>query len=104
MEIDRTIFHPDYKQEPYWWEAARPGTKFAVDLPKEMEIFIIGSGYSASPPHSSWREKDATCPWSTRSHSVKPPAAGTAAASALGSISVKGYRAGRAKRTVRRVY
>ena len=46
MEIDRTIFHPDYKQEPYWWEAARPGTKFAVDLPKEMEIFIIGSGYS----------------------------------------------------------
>lgn len=46
MEIDRTIFHPDYKQEPYWWEAARPGTKFAVDLPKEMEILIIGSGYS----------------------------------------------------------
>ena len=46
MEIDRTIFHPDYKQEPYWWEAARPGTKFAVVLPKEMEIFIIGSGYS----------------------------------------------------------
>ena len=46
MEIDRTIFHPDYKQEPYWWEAARPGTEYAVDLPKETEIFIIGSGYS----------------------------------------------------------
>lgn len=46
MEIDRTIFHPDYKQEPYWWEAARPGTEYTVDLPKETEIFIIGSGYS----------------------------------------------------------
>jgi glycine/D-amino acid oxidase-like deaminating enzyme len=44
--MDRTIFHPDYKSEPYWWEAARPGIRFNTDLPTQTEIFIVGSGYS----------------------------------------------------------
>jgi glycine/D-amino acid oxidase-like deaminating enzyme len=44
--MDRSIFHPDYKPEPYWWEAARPGTQFNTDLPAQTEIFIVGSGYS----------------------------------------------------------
>ncbi len=46
MNIDRTLFHPDYKPEPFWWEAARPGTQYSTDLPAETEIFIVGSGYS----------------------------------------------------------
>ena len=46
MQIDRSLFHPDYKPEPYWWEAARPGTTHAKDLPDTTEIFIVGSGYS----------------------------------------------------------
>ena len=46
MQRDRTIFHPDYKPEPYWWEAARPSTDYSTNLPRETEIFVIGSGYS----------------------------------------------------------
>jgi glycine/D-amino acid oxidase-like deaminating enzyme len=46
MNIDRSLFHPDYKPEPFWWEAARPGTQYSTDLPAETEIFIVGSGYS----------------------------------------------------------
>ncbi len=46
MSIDRSIFHPDYKPEPYWWEAARPGTQYTTDLPTATEVLIVGSGYA----------------------------------------------------------
>ena len=46
MAIDRSLFHADYKPEPYWWEAARPDTEFATDLPETTEILVVGSGYA----------------------------------------------------------
>ena len=46
MKIDPSIFHPDYKREPYWWEAARPGVNHASDLPPKTEVLIVGSGYA----------------------------------------------------------
>jgi glycine/D-amino acid oxidase-like deaminating enzyme len=46
MKIDQSIFHPNYKREPYWWEAARPGTQYSTDLPATTEILIVGSGYA----------------------------------------------------------
>jgi glycine/D-amino acid oxidase-like deaminating enzyme len=46
MKIDRALFHPDYKPEPFWWEAARPGTDHAAQLPRACEVFIVGSGYA----------------------------------------------------------
>ncbi len=46
MKTDRALFHPDYKPEPYWWEAAKPGTRFSSDLPNTTEIFVVGSGYT----------------------------------------------------------
>ena len=46
MKIDKALFHPDYKPEPYWWEAARPGDAYSTDLPSSTEILIVGSGYS----------------------------------------------------------
>ena len=46
MRVDRSIFHPDYKREPYWWEAARPGTQYSTDVPATTEILIVGSGYA----------------------------------------------------------
>lgn len=46
MRIDNSLFHPDFKPEPYWWEAARPGNDFAADLPSQTEVFIVGSGYA----------------------------------------------------------
>ena len=46
MAIDRALFDPDYKSEPFWWEAARPGTEHHSDLPQTTEVFVVGSGYS----------------------------------------------------------
>lgn len=46
MKIDPSIFHPDYKREPFWWEAARPGTQYSADLPTQSEVLIVGSGYA----------------------------------------------------------
>ncbi len=46
MPVDRALFHPDYKPEPFWWEAARPGTEHHRDLPNVTEVFIVGSGYA----------------------------------------------------------
>lgn len=46
MKIDKSIFHPDYKRQPFWWEAARPGTEHSGELPRATEIAIVGSGYA----------------------------------------------------------
>jgi len=40
------LLHPDYKPEPYWWEAVRPGTDHSVDPPARTEIAVIGGGYA----------------------------------------------------------
>jgi len=46
MTLDPALFHPDYKPEPFWWEAARPSNRYSEDLPDRAEIVIIGSGYA----------------------------------------------------------
>lgn len=46
MKIDKALFHPDYKREAFWWEAARPGTTHSTGLPATTEVFIVGSGYA----------------------------------------------------------
>ena len=46
MAIDRALFDPDYKSEPFWWEAARPGTEHHSDLPQTTEVFVVeGAGH-----------------------------------------------------------
>ncbi len=40
------LFAPDYKDMPYWWEAApRPATPDRVP-PKQADIVVVGSGYT----------------------------------------------------------
>jgi glycine/D-amino acid oxidase-like deaminating enzyme len=41
-----SLCHPDFKDTPYWWEAAAPSNKYAKNLTDQCEIFIIGAGYS----------------------------------------------------------
>ena len=48
MKIDRSLFHPDDKPEPFWWEAARPGADHAADPPRATEVFIVGGGYAGN--------------------------------------------------------
>lgn len=40
------LFAPDYKDMPYWWEAApRPATP-DIALPRQADLVIVGSGYT----------------------------------------------------------
>ena len=40
------IFHPELTSDPYWWRAARPTTEGSAPVPEEIEIAIVGSGYT----------------------------------------------------------
>ena len=44
--MSRHLFHPDFKPEPYWWEAARPTVDGSQDLPEATEVLVVGSGYA----------------------------------------------------------
>ncbi len=56
MQVDKSIFHHDYNQEPFWWEAARPGERHAASLPASTDVLIVGSGYAGlSAALELWR-------------------------------------------------
>jgi glycine/D-amino acid oxidase-like deaminating enzyme len=40
-----TILHPEFKPEPFWWEAYRPVAGELVDLPGKVRVAIVGAGY-----------------------------------------------------------
>jgi gamma-glutamylputrescine oxidase len=40
------LFHPDFKAEPYWWEAARPEDSRETPLPASVDVLIVGSGFA----------------------------------------------------------
>ena len=44
--VSAHLFHPDFKPEPYWWEAARPTIEGHRDLLAETDVLIVGSGYA----------------------------------------------------------
>jgi glycine/D-amino acid oxidase-like deaminating enzyme len=42
-----SIFHPDFKPMPYWWEAWRPAADGAeVPVPSRTDVAIVGAGYT----------------------------------------------------------
>ena len=42
-----SIFHPDFKPMPYWWEAWRPTADGAeVPVPTRTDVAIVGAGYT----------------------------------------------------------
>src|SRR6476620_6366622 len=42
--MSATVFHPDFKVAPYWWDAAPPEDARAP-LPERVDVAIVGSGY-----------------------------------------------------------
>lgn len=40
------IFRSDMTTDPYWWEAARPSGSGSAPIPDDIEIAIVGSGYT----------------------------------------------------------
>src|SRR5437763_13809463 len=41
-----SIFHPEYKPRPYWWDAYEPTSGALVHVPKEARVAIVGGGYA----------------------------------------------------------
>lgn len=39
-------FHPDFRAEPYWWDAARPEEARAEPLPARAGLVVVGSGFA----------------------------------------------------------
>ena len=44
--MTESIFARNYKSTPYWWERTPRPTIKEIDLPKETDVAIIGSGYT----------------------------------------------------------
>jgi gamma-glutamylputrescine oxidase len=42
--VSEAIFAPDFRAEPFWWEAARPFESQA-ELPERTDVVIVGSGF-----------------------------------------------------------
>ena len=45
MSMD-SVFTKDYQSIPYWWERTPRPQLEEIDLPKESEVLIVGSGYT----------------------------------------------------------
>jgi glycine/D-amino acid oxidase-like deaminating enzyme len=39
-------FHKDFKAQPFWWEAYKPGALPEIALPRETRVVIVGAGYA----------------------------------------------------------
>jgi glycine/D-amino acid oxidase-like deaminating enzyme len=39
------IFHPDFKSQPWWWEAWTPNNALSQDPPAKTDVAIVGAGY-----------------------------------------------------------
>jgi FAD dependent oxidoreductase len=45
-KMKHEIFHKDFKAMPYWWEAYKPQPLPPVELPKSVDVVVIGAGYA----------------------------------------------------------
>ena len=43
---DSDIFASDFKQQPYWWDAAPRPKLPERELPKQVDVAIVGSGHT----------------------------------------------------------
>jgi glycine/D-amino acid oxidase-like deaminating enzyme len=41
-----TIFHPDFKAKPYWWDAWEPSAAGSMPVPSRTDVAIVGAGYA----------------------------------------------------------
>ena len=43
--MSKDIFHPDFKAQPWWWEAWTPNNALSQDPPARTDVVIVGAGY-----------------------------------------------------------
>ena len=41
----KDTFHPDFKAQPWWWEAWTPNTALSQDPPAKTQVVIVGTDY-----------------------------------------------------------
>ena len=41
-----TVFAPDFKESPYWWERTPRVPSLSSDLPASVDVLVVGSGYT----------------------------------------------------------
>ena len=41
-----SVFSKDYQSKPYWWERTPRPSLEPIELPKETEVLVVGSGYT----------------------------------------------------------
>ena len=46
MEHKSNLFHPNYKREPFWWEASCPDDEHSESLSNTADVIVVGSGYA----------------------------------------------------------
>jgi glycine/D-amino acid oxidase-like deaminating enzyme len=44
--MNDAVFAPDFKAQPWWWEAAPPAPPDAEPLPARADVLVVGSGYT----------------------------------------------------------
>jgi glycine/D-amino acid oxidase-like deaminating enzyme len=42
--MDSSVFHPDFKARPFWWEAITMGDDPPAELPARADVVIVGGG------------------------------------------------------------
>lgn len=43
---DYRLFTPDFKPQPYWWDAARPSVDGPKEIAQKVDVCIVGGGYA----------------------------------------------------------
>ena len=56
-----SVLSPDFKDTPYWWQAAPPEDASAQPLPDEVDVAIVGSGYTGLCSALELADGGATC-------------------------------------------
>src|SRR5215471_4426194 len=46
MDAGSSLFTPDFKEQPYWWDAAPRPTLPQRPLPKSVDVAIVGFGHT----------------------------------------------------------
>ncbi|WP_420407136.1 NAD(P)/FAD-dependent oxidoreductase [Hoeflea sp.] len=46
MSLRETTFSPDFKPQPYWWDASPQEASGETDPPRKTDILVIGAGYT----------------------------------------------------------
>jgi len=59
--MNKSIYHPDFKTEPYWWDDFKPFPLPVSPLPREAPTVIIGAGYAGLSAAIELRRADIEC-------------------------------------------